>query len=403
MAKAPNAAQRWGVLACFAAAAGLSQFLWLNFAPIVSQIQSRYGIGESQASLLLLVFPLIYVFLSIHAGSLTDRKGYRLSLVLGTGLMAVFSCLRIYLGSFWFLLFAQVGIAVAQPYVVNAVSKLVLDWFEKEHEALATGLGTMGMFIGMAAGLAATPPLVEAIGMEKTMAVFAAVSCATFAACWIWVVPNPRQGKHGAMSAGNLKGDLAILLRDRDLLLVFLLAFLGLGYFNGLTTWLEPILAPNGMGSVQAGLVGGALIVGGIAGSALIPALSDRLKRRRPFLIACIAAGCALVYPLTATTHFKFALLLAAAQGFVFLPAFALLLEAASELAGPTLAGSATGLLMLCGNAGAVIVIVAMEAIKGDSPTFERAIVFLIVLLIVAVLSATRLKETYRLKGLGTV
>jgi cyanate permease len=253
------------------------------------------------------------------------------------------------------------------------------------------------MFIGMAAGLAATPPLVEAIGMEKTMAVFAVVSCVIAFACWLWVVPNPT-GKQSESPAGDLRKELGVLLRNRELLLVFLLSFLGLGYFNGLTTWLEPILAPNGMDSVKAGLVGGVLIMGGIVGSALIPALSDSLRRRRPFLIACIAAGCALLYPLTATHDFKVALYLAGAQGFFFLPAFALLLEIASELAGPVLAGSATGLLMLCGNAGAVLVIIAMEMIKGDSPTFDRAIVFLIILLLIAVLAAIRLKETYRTK-----
>src|SRR5580704_4444011 len=95
---------RWVVLAIYAWVAGLSQMLWLNFAPILSYIQKQYGVSENTASLLLLVFPLTYILLSIHAGTLTDKKGYKYAIGLGTVLMAVFSCLRIFTGSFWILL-----------------------------------------------------------------------------------------------------------------------------------------------------------------------------------------------------------------------------------------------------------------------------------------------------------
>src|SRR3954468_13435122 len=91
---------RWVVLAIYAWIAGLSQLLWLNFAPILSQVQARFGVPESTASLLLLVFPLTYVLLSIHAGALIDRKGYRYAVGLGATLMATFACLRIVSGSF---------------------------------------------------------------------------------------------------------------------------------------------------------------------------------------------------------------------------------------------------------------------------------------------------------------
>src|SRR4051812_8810143 len=93
---------------------------------------------------------------------------------LGALLMAAFSCLRIYTGSFWILLVAQAGISLGQPYVVNAVTKLVLDWFPPEETVLATGLGTVGLFVGMAVGLAATPPALEALGYSGTMIAFAA-------------------------------------------------------------------------------------------------------------------------------------------------------------------------------------------------------------------------------------
>src|SRR4051812_31631753 len=85
---------RWVVLTVFTLVAGLSQLLWLNFAPILTMIQKQYSVSEFMASLLLLVFPLIYVFLSIPAGILIDKKGYRYCIGLGAAIMAVFSCVR---------------------------------------------------------------------------------------------------------------------------------------------------------------------------------------------------------------------------------------------------------------------------------------------------------------------
>ncbi|MHB8873467.1 MAG: hypothetical protein ACYC8T_07240, partial [Myxococcaceae bacterium] len=42
--------------------------------------------------------------------------------------------------------------------------------------------------------------------------------------------------------------------------------------------------APQGVDATTAGLVGGVLIIGGIVGAVIIPLLSDKLRRRKPFL-----------------------------------------------------------------------------------------------------------------------
>ena len=121
--------RRWAVLAAYVVVAGVRQMLWLNFAPLLSLLQARYGVGELTAMLLVMMFPLLYVVFSIHAGALTDRRGYRFTVGLGAWGMAAFACVRIYDATFAALLVGQIGIAVAQPYVVNGISKLVTDWF----------------------------------------------------------------------------------------------------------------------------------------------------------------------------------------------------------------------------------------------------------------------------------
>lgn len=387
---------RWVVLAAFAIVAGLSQMLWLNFAPILNHIQHRYGVSELLASQLILVFPLLYVVLSIPAGRLTDLRGYRFTTGLGAVMMAVFSLVRIFDDSFYILLVAQLGIAVAQPFAVNGVSKLVGDWFEPEHGAVATGLATVGMFAGMALAMGATPPLVEAWGLRGAMAAFAVLTVAGAAAFLLLAKPGP----HGETQD---PADLSwrTLVSDRRLVLVYVMAFLGLGFFNGLTTWLEGILLPNGIDAQQAGMVGAALIVGGMVGAAVVPAISDAIRRRKPLLIACSATAAVMLIPLCTQRNYDMLLVLGALMGFCFLPAFALLLEICAELAGEEQAGLATGLLMLAGNAGGVVVSVAMAMVKGDAPTFIRAVWLLLLVLGAALVPALLLPETFGGKGGG--
>lgn len=387
---------RWAVLAVYVVVAGVSQMLWLNFAPLLTLVQARYGVGELTASLLVLVFPLLYVVFSVHAGGLTDRRGYRFTVGLGAWIMAAFALVRVYDASFWALFAGQLGIAVAQPYVVNGISKLVGDWFAEEQGAVATGLGTMGMFLGMAAGMAATPELVGAYGLRAAMIVFAAIAIGAAVAFHLLVHANEARRAEG--EAGAPPG-LRALLRDRRLVVLFTLAFLGLGVFNGLTTWLEAILAPHGIDAEEAGLVGGVLIVGGIVGAVVIPLVSDLTRRRKPFLVLCVIGALATVYTLGTSSSLTTLLVMGGIHGFCFMPALALLLEMCAQIAGERAAGAATSAVMLTGNAGGVVVILVMAAVK-QGKDFTPAVLLMVGLLALTLVLAVALApETFPPRG----
>jgi len=384
--------RRWLVLASYALVVGVSQLLWLNFAPLLSMIEARYHVSELAASSLLLVFPLLYVVFSLPAGALTDARGYRFTVGIGAAAMVLFAALRIYDSYFLVLLAAQVGLAVAQPFVLNPISKLVGDWFSEQQGAIATGLGTMGMFVGMAAAMASTPAMVSAWGLRATMGAFAGLTALVALAFALFVHPNPRRP---APATTSHEPHLRVLLRDRELRLLCVLSGLGLGVFNGLTTWLEPMVAPHGIDAEHAGLLGGMLILAGIVGSVVVPALSDATRRRKPFLVVCAAVALVSIHPLCTSHRFALALAMAAVHGFFFMPAFALLLEMSSNIAGAAAAGAATSLLLLAGNGGAVLVIVAMPLVKGGGTDFGRAVLLLVGLLAATTLLAFRAPETF--------
>jgi predicted MFS family arabinose efflux permease len=385
----------WPALLAFTFISAVTQLLWLNFAPLISLVVERYGVGEWWAKWLVEAFPLIYIFLSLHAGALIDRRGCRRVVGAGSIATAGFAWLRTLDAGFPLLLAAQIGIAIAQPYVTNGVSKLVSDWFDERHGAIATGIATMGLFLGMAVAMAATPALVATSGLQTTMVLCAALA-SLGAVLVVWLIKEPPGKAEGP--AAPRKG-FAELIRSRDLVLVVLMAFLGLGIFNGLMTWLELLLKPQGVDAEQAGLIGGALIVGGIVGAVVVPALSDALRKRKPLLVACTALALPLLVPLCSVDNVSTLLVLALAFGFLFLPAYALLLEMCSELAGPASAGYATGLLMLAGNAGGVAVIETMHVGLESSGGARTALLVLLGAGVAAVALALRVRETFHARA----
>jgi len=372
----------------------MSQMLWLNLAPLVSFIQQKYGVSEMAVSGLLLSFPLLYVILSVNSGRMIDKRGYRYVIILGSVISSVFACVRIFDGNFYMLLIGQTGIAIGQPYIINGISKLVSDWFAKEHIAMATGIGTAGMLIGMALGMGLTPALNESMGFSQTMLVFAVISV-ILTVVFVVLGKENNLEKTQAM-AMNAMSEIKLLLKSRNLVVLFLVSFLALGVFNGLTTWLEPIMKPNGINAEEAGLVGAFLIAGGIFGSLIIPSISDKLKVRKPFLALCCLAALLIIYPLCTLTSLVPLYVLGGLMGFFFLPGYALLLSMCEEIAGIEKAGTATGILMMAGNAGAVVVIALMPVVNGDGPLWTNSVYLMIVLMLVTLATVVAgLKETF--------
>jgi cyanate permease len=315
-----------------------------------------------------------------------DRRGYRWTVGAGAVLTAAASLVRLDVAHFASLLAGQVGIAVAQPYVVNGIAKLVADWFTGEEAVLGNGLGTVGMFLGMALGMATTPALVDGVGLFATMAINAGVAVVA-AVVWFAVV------EERGVAEAERPSPMRTLLSNRRLVHLGLLALLGLGYFNALTTWLEQLVAPRGIDAEQAGLVGGAIIVGGIAGAIAVPALADRLRLRKWPLVACVAG--AAVFSVAAMLATTYAQLLAAGAllGFAFMPAFALLLAMTAEVVPAHDNGAATSLIMLAGNGGGVLAIVATPMMGGWDTRGPFG--FLVALVVATLALALVARETF--------
>lgn len=157
---------------------------------------------------------------------------------------------------------------------------------------------------------------------------------------------------------------------------------------------MEKVLEPFGISITDAGIVGGVFIAGGILGSIVIPALSDKMARRRPFLIADLLVSAVALMVFVTRGGLVFLEVSAFILGFFLMSALPIGLQVSAELVGSGMAGTAASVLWLFSQIGSVVFIVLMESVKAALGSLQYSILVLVVLDLVAALLCSRITET---------
>lgn len=386
---------RWVVLAVTMAVNVTIQMLWITYAPITSDASTYYHVSTGWIGLFSMLFMIAFIPLSLPAAWLIDVKGFRFAVGLGVVLMGVFGLLRGLAGSNYMLaILATVGIAVAQPFLLNAWTTVPAKWFASSARATAVGLITLASLVGTAIGLVLTPALINSMSLATVQLVYgaaAAVSALAFVLLAREHPPTP-PCEPGMEERALMIAGLKHALRVRPFLIYLAVVFIGMGIFNGVTTWVEQIVKPRGFSSSDAGLLGALMLFGGLLGAVVLSALSDRQGKRVRYLVL----GLALAVPgLLGVTFFtSLAPLLAAAfvLGFFLISVSPIGMQYAAEVTYPTPEGTSNGLIQLFGQS-AVVFVYVMEALRTGSGSFTPSLLLAAVLLAIGALVLSRLKD----------
>jgi cyanate permease len=388
---------RWVMLLVFMLVVAVNQMLWITFASITSQAVGFYHVSDLSIGLLSMIFMIVFILVSIPASWVIDSRGVKVGVGIGAIFTGVFGLMRGLAGSSYTLvLVAQIGIAIGQPFILNAITTVASRWYPIRERATASGLGSLAMYLGIFLGLGLTPFLVGRLhipGMLTAYGVAAVVAAVLF---FIFAKEKPATPPcPPGMEARSLAFEgFSRMFRKRNFILLLLIFFIGLGVFNAVTTWIENIIAPRGFTSTQAGTVGGLMILGGIVGALIIPSLSDRFRRRIPFiLIALVGATIGLAGVAFAASY---SLLLAAsfAMGFFLLSSGPIGFQYGAEVTHPVPEGTSNGLLILMGQISGIAFIFAMDAFKSPlTGSMTPSLVVLLALMVVSILLAVFLRE----------
>jgi cyanate permease len=184
-------------------------------------------------------------------------------------------------------------------------------------------------------------------------------------------------------------------LRTKDFIILMIIFFIGLGVFNAVTTWIEDILRPRGFTATQAGITGGLMIVGGIIGALFIPILSDKYKKRTPFIIIALVGATLGLTGITFATTYWLLLTSGAVLGFFLLSSGPIGFQYGAEITYPASEGTSNGMLLLMGQISGIAFIFGMDSLKSAATgSMTRSLIFLIALMVLSILMSVRLKES---------
>ena len=372
----PVSPYRWVVLVLFMLPAIATQVQWISLAPVATDAANIYTGGDTKTlDLLAVVFMLVYLPMSFPASWCIDRLGLKWGTGIGVIILGVSGFLRMFAPDFTWLMVFQVGCAIGQPFVLNSFTKVAGNWFPQEEEALASGLATMSVFLGLAIAMFA-PGLImanygvgdPAKGIQLIMSIYGIFSLAAML-LYIFLVkdkpatpPNPIAAEKKVTMLIGIKN----LFKNRDFLYLLGAFFIGLGAFNAIMSMIEDIfrervsdhaiLSTLSLTSI-ASLIGGLIIVGGIFGAVILSALSDKYHKRKIFLVLSMAVS----LPLTVVLNYCPNIILLGVTAFVFgfflVSALPPELTYAVEKIHPVPEATSNGMLMLSGQISGILMV----------------------------------------------
>jgi len=140
------------------------------------------------------------------------------------------------------------------------------------------------------------------------------------------------------------------------------------------------------------------MIVGGIIGALILPILSDRSRRRTPYLVLAIIGATLGLTGITFGSTYMLLLISAFIFGFFLLSAGPIGFQYGAEVTHPTPEGTSNGLLLLMGQISGILFIFGMDSFKSPlTGSMTMPLVVLIGLMLLSLLFCTRLKDTANL------
>ncbi len=355
---------------------------WFLIPSLASRLSPDLGLSHMQYTLIFTAPVLMGIWSAITAGAAADRFGIRRVVAIAVFLGGAGGLARAFAPSFevMFILTCLIGMAIYGS--MPNLPKLVAIWFPPKQAGFAAGIYTMSIGIGLSLGLF-TAPL-----FPDWQTAFTAVGIVTLVTACLWALlarnaPRGIEIKMPPMISGIKRG-----LRSRNILLICVVYFLFMGTFTAFSgNFPEALELIHNISPATAGAITALLTGGGVVGNLLIPALSDRLGLRKPFIYAA-----AITIPVCLFTAWQLApsaatwvLVFLGGIGVGCLPPIVLTLPLELPEIGHEHVGGATGIMIsaLC-IGGVILPLFVISPIMAAATEQAYTTGFLVAMLLVA-------------------
>ncbi|KAF2970953.1 hypothetical protein GQX73_g2616 [Xylaria multiplex] len=257
---------------------------WLTFSPVSQHAAVYYGHSESDINWFSTAFLFAFVVISpltiymLHWGPKQSILTAAVFCILGNVVRVAGSYSRSG-GNYGVVMFGQILIGLAQPFVLSAPTRYSDLWFTDRGRVAATALPSLANPFGAAIGQLVVPFLATKPAEVSNAVIYVTVISVVVSlpAFFIPASPPTPPGPSGITPKASLQDSLR-QLKSVELWLILIPYAVYVGFFNSISSLLNQILLPYGFSSDDAGIAGAVLIVVGLVASAISSPILDRTK-----------------------------------------------------------------------------------------------------------------------------
>ncbi|KAK4542950.1 hypothetical protein LTR36_005948 [Oleoguttula mirabilis] len=259
---------------------------WLTFAAVSTTSADYFGVSESAINWLSTGFLFAFVPMTPLVIWILNKGGPKQS-ILAASLLALLGNWIRYAGTrsaahgnFGVVMFGQLLIGFAQPFVLAAPTRYSNLWFSDAGRVSATAIASLANPLGGALGQLIGPLWATSESGIPSMVLYTAIISAivTLPALFIPKEPLTPPSALAAAEKMDLRQALRQLPRNRSFYLLLLPFSVYVGFFNATSSLLNQILEPYGFSETEAGIAGGLLIIVGLIAAAIVSPFVDRTK-----------------------------------------------------------------------------------------------------------------------------
>ncbi|KAK0131987.1 Feline leukemia virus subgroup C receptor-related protein 1 [Merluccius polli] len=277
----------------------VNAFQWIQYSIVADVFSGYYGVTGGQVDWLSIVYMAAYVPLIFPATWLLDRKGLRLTALLGAGLNCLgawVKCASVGRHLFGVTVLAQVVCAVAQVFILGLPSRVASVWFGPKEVSTACATAVLGNQLGTAIGFLLPPVLVpntpddpDLMGHNIKVMFYgiAVISSVLFVFTVIIIKDRPELPPSHAQAVlpdrppedYSYRQSMVNLFQNKAFVLLLISYGIMTGSFYSVSTLLnQMIMACYEQQGVNAGRIGLTLVVAGMVGSIICGLWLDYTK-----------------------------------------------------------------------------------------------------------------------------
>lgn len=260
------------------------------------QVQESMHLSPSQFSSIATAPLIPGIFLSLFSGLLVDRFGARKMLTLGAIISTVAIVLRVFTTGFWAMYTTMIFIGINATFLNSNGGKILGQWFSPEKMSVG-----MGFFLACAnAGISLGTGTVSLFSGMKSGFAFSAAASVIITVLWIIFMRDkpedtPAEAEEKSESVWH---SVVVAAKCKTVWLCACCMFLSIGAITTMSNFMPSALMERGLAESQATVVTMALMLGGLCGCFVGPAVSKLFKTRWTFftISGVIAALGAFVF-----------------------------------------------------------------------------------------------------------